>query len=197
MSRKTWVLTVLMLVALASVGALQLAVGSSDSGLPTAAPTESATAGAAETLEAGVTATSPAAPAGTATSEGELVFDDIEAQTERFVAYQRTITLTAEQEAIKKEALEALPAPCCADNTAYTCCCPCNLSRSTWGLSNYLITERGADVEEVRSAASRWIEAVNPKGFSGDVCYTAGGCPRPFEHNGCGGMNPNQITWAD
>lgn len=157
MSKKTWVVTVLIVVGLALVGAVSLALGDS----------------------------------------GEVVFDDVEAQTEQFITYQRTITLTAEQEAIKKEALEALPAPCCSDNSAYTCCCPCNLSRSTWGLSNYLIAERGAGVKEVREAAARWIEAVNPDGFSGDVCYSRGGCMRPFEHNGCGGMNPRAVVWGN
>ncbi|RMH19471.1 MAG: hypothetical protein D6696_10490 [Acidobacteria bacterium] len=120
----------------------------------------------------------------------ELVFTDVRAQTAEFIGYESSIELTAEQEAIKKEALTAIPAPCCSDNTAYTCCCPCNMSRSVWGLSNYLIAERGYGVEELRAKVEEWIDFINPQGFSGDVCYT-GGCNRPFAKNGCGGMSPS------
>ena len=38
------------------------------------------------------------------------------------------IELTPEQELIKKKALSKIPAPCCSDNSAYTCCCPCNMA---------------------------------------------------------------------
>lgn len=123
-----------------------------------------------------------------------LSFEDVEASTRQFIDWDLSITLTPEQEAIKKEALTALPAPCCSDNTAYTCCCPCNMSRSIWGLSKHLIVEQGADADTVREKARAWIQVINPGGFSGDVCYT-GGCGRPFAKNGCGGMNPSRIVW--
>jgi hypothetical protein len=124
---------------------------------------------------------------GTATAADDIVFTDVAKQGEQFMAWERSIKLTPAQEAIKKEALEAIPAPCCSDNTAYTCCCPCNMSRSIWGLSNYLIAEKGADVATVRARAEEWIAFMNPDGFSGDVCYT-GGCNRAVHDNGCGGM---------
>jgi hypothetical protein len=111
------------------------------------------------------------------------------------MGYEQSIRLTPAQEAIKKAALEQLPAPCCSDNSAYTCCCPCNLSRTVWGLANYLIAEQGMDADGVKKKAAEWFEFVNPKGFSGDVCYSAGGCSRAFANNGCGGMNPNQVTF--
>lgn len=114
-------------------------------------------------------------------------FTDVPAQSEQFIEWESTIELTPEQEAIKKQALEAIPAPCCSDNTAYTCCCPCNMSKTVWGLSNWLIAEKGASADEVRTKAQEWIAAINPDGFSGDVCYT-GGCGRPMHQNGCGGM---------
>ncbi len=125
---------------------------------------------------------------------GELQFTDVKAQSSQFIQYYRSIQLTPAQEAVKKEALEALPAPCCSDNTAYTCCCPCNMSLSIWGLSNHLIAERGWDAEQVRAKVVSWIETINPDGFSGNVCYT-GGCNRPFAKNGCGGMRPGHVTW--
>jgi hypothetical protein len=108
-------------------------------------------------------------------------------ETERFLAYERAIQLTPEQEAVRVAALDALPAPCCKEFSAATCCCPCNMARSTWGLAKHLIVHEGAGVERVRAAAAAWHRAINPAGFSGDVCAT-GGCGRAFAHNGCGGM---------
>ncbi len=128
-------------------------------------------------------------------SSDPTAFHDVESQTAQFMAWDASIELTASQEEVKKAALEAIPAPCCGDNSAYTCCCPCNLSRSIWGLSKRLITERNAGAVEVREAVQEWIAFVNPDGFSGDVCYKPGGCPRPFAKNGCGGMNPNQVNF--
>ena len=89
-----------------------------------------------------------------------------------------------------------IPAACCADNSAYTCCCPCNLSRTVWGLSAWLITERGADADTVRSEVERWYAAVNEGEFPGNTCYTAGGCGKPFAEGGCGGMHPGHVAWG-
>lgn len=124
----------------------------------------------------------------------DLAFDDVKAQTQTFIGWHGSIKLTPEQEAVKKEALEALPAPCCSDNTAYTCCCPCNMSLAIWGLSHHLIAERGWNADQVRAKVVEWIETINPDGFSGNVCYT-GGCNRPFAENGCGGMRPGHVNW--
>ena len=126
--------------------------------------------------------------------DGEIVFSDVQSQTGQFMDWEQTIRLTPEQEAIKKQALGAMPAPCCSDNSAYTCCCPCNLSRTIWGLANYLIAEQGAGVKKVQAKTTEWVAFVNPEGFSGDVCYR-GGCPRPFKNNGCGGMKANQVNF--
>lgn len=126
----------------------------------------------------------------TVTTAAGIELHDVAAQTKEFIGYDDSIELTPEQEAVRVEALSALPAPCCSDNSAATCCCPCNMAKSTWGLAKYLITEKGATVEQVRQAAQDWHRFINPDGFSGDVCYT-GGCNRAFKDNGCGGMNPN------
>ena len=117
---------------------------------------------------------------------------EVEALTRRFMAYDKQIRLTAEQAEIKRTALSALPAPCCSDNSAETCCCPCNLARSVWGLSKHLIANEQRSVAEVQEAVQGWIKSINPDGYSGDVCYT-GGCPKPFKQNGCGGMNGNNL----
>jgi len=108
--------------------------------------------------------------------------------------WERGIQLNAQQEAIKKAALSEIPAPCCSDNSAYTCCCPCNLSRTIWGLSNYMIAKQGADATAVRAKAEEWIAYMNPNGSDGKSCYT-GRCPRPFREDGCGGMNPSQLVF--
>ena len=49
-----------------------------------------------------------------------VTFDDAKRQTHEFIEYYDSIQLSAAQEAVKKEALTALPAPCCSDNTAST-----------------------------------------------------------------------------
>ena len=99
-------------------------------------------------------------------------FHDVRQQTLEFHAYNRSITLTAEQRAVMHEALSTLRAPCCSDRTAATCCCPCNMAKSWWGLSKYLIAERGYGSDQVREAVAECIQFKNPDGFTGDACYT-------------------------
>ena len=83
-------------------------------------------------------------------SSAELTFHDVASQTRQFMGWEQSIQLTTQQEAVKRTALEAIPAPCCNDNSAYTCCCPCNVSRTIWGLSNHLISERNMSALQVR-----------------------------------------------
>ena len=127
-------------------------------------------------------------------SQNDLEFTDVRKQTLQFIEFQKTIQLTPEQEAIKREALTALPAPCCSDNTAYTCCCPCNSAMAWWGLTAHLIVDRGYDADQVKQKVTEWFEFINPSGFSGDVCYTRG-CGRPFHENGCGGMDDRAVVF--
>lgn len=123
---------------------------------------------------------------------GAIAFTGDREETERFIRYYQTIALTPEQERIKVEALAKIPAPCCADNSLATCCCPCNLAKAAWGMAAFLITEEGYGVEEVRQAAVDWLSAANPGGFTGDACYS-GGCGRPIHRNGCGGMDESRV----
>ena len=123
-----------------------------------------------------------------------LEFSDVREQTHEFMKYEETIVLTPQQEAIFKQALSAIPAPCCSDNTALTCCCPCNMAKSWWGLSKHLIVNKGYNAEQVQATVEEWFEFINPDGFSGDVCYT-GGCFRAFADNGCGGMKQEEVVF--
>jgi hypothetical protein len=123
----------------------------------------------------------------------DIEFTDAQAQARQFIGYYHTIALTASQQEIKRQALENLPAPCCRDYPALTCCCQCNLSKSVWGLSHYLIAQKGYDAARVRATVERWLRFVNPGGFSGDACYT-GGCDRAFDRNGCGGMSEARLV---
>ena len=125
--------------------------------------------------------------------------------TAQFIGYFSTYTLTADQEAVKKDALTALEAPCCDDYTMYTCCCDCNLAKSVWGLSNYLIVEKGMDATGVRDAALQWLQFIRPDHYRVvefekqgidpqtyglwhvESCYE-GRCELPFSQGGCGGM---------
>ncbi|GMR03189.1 MAG: hypothetical protein BMS9Abin21_016 [Thermodesulfovibrionia bacterium] len=119
--------------------------------------------------------------------------DVVRAMAVKYIGYYKSIKLTPEQEKIKVIALSSLPAPCCSDNSVATCCCPCNLAKSTWGLSSFLIAERGYNSAQVRQAAIDWFKLTNPNGYSGSACYT-GGCSRAFNQNGCGGMNDKKLS---
>ena len=124
----------------------------------------------------------------------EIDFTDVRRQTAEFMGYNESIHLDAAQQEIFENALNALPAPCCSDNTALTCCCPCNLARTWWGLSKHLIANLDYETAEVTAKVAEWFQFVNPKGFSGDVCYTRG-CGRSFSENGCGGMSASSIQF--
>lgn len=123
-----------------------------------------------------------------------LKFEAVEPQTRKFIEYYKTIRLTPEQEKIKTAALSPLKAVCCKDFSALTCCCPCNFSKSLWGMTHYLIAQKGYNAAQVQDAAKAWIAYVNPNGFSGDSCNT-GGCSRPFAQNGCGGMDDRALVF--
>jgi len=140
--------------------------------------------------------------AGDATAYGVPLSLD---NTQAFIDYYETSSLTAEQERILEDALLALKAPCCDDNPMSTCCCDCNLATSVWGLSSYLVAEEDFGVGQVRESASQWLRfissdyhvgqeladrGVDPDRYGlpkGDSCYT-GRCELPFGQNGCGGM---------
>ncbi|MGH9464649.1 MAG: hypothetical protein ACRD0X_03315 [Thermoanaerobaculia bacterium] len=124
----------------------------------------------------------------------ELTFAGSRDEVERLMGYYEAIHLTPEQEAVRVAALEPLPAPCCSDFSAATCCCECNLSRATWGLSKHLISTLGYGPEEVRETVQRFHAAVNPDGFPGDTCPT-GACGHPMRADGCGGMSAAHLAY--
>ena len=122
-----------------------------------------------------------------------VMADLLASPMEELIEHDARIELTASQEEIKRAALTAIPAPCCSDRTAYTCCCTCNLARAWWGLSKVLITEHGQSAAEVQANVEHWIRELRPKGFAGDSCYT-GRCSTAARHDGCSGMDPNRIV---
>lgn len=124
----------------------------------------------------------------------EMEFTDVRQQALQFIDYNNSISLTKQQEAVKREALTAIPAPCCSQYTAHTCCCPCNMAKTIWGLTNFLIAEQGYSADQVREKVTEWIQFINPSGFSGDACFT-GRCDKPFNDNGCGGMDESKVIW--
>ena len=133
--------------------------------------------------------------------------------TQQFIDWYNSIELSAEEQAIRDEALSSQVAPCCDEYPMSTCCCECNLARSVWGLSAYLIAEQGYGVALVQEAASQWLhfirpdyyvgraleeEGVDPKqwGFTTESSCFSDHCNRPFytetssgHLGGCGGMN--------
>lgn len=124
--------------------------------------------------------------------EGEIKFYDAHSQAKEFIGYHNSIALTPEQEQIKSEALSTIPAPCCSDNSISTCCCPCNLAKSVWGLSDFLIAKHNYSVNQVKEAVSEWIRFTNKDGYAGNACYK-GRCSSPFSEDGCGGMDETRI----
>lgn len=115
-------------------------------------------------------------------------------QTRKYISYYESIELTNDQQVVMHMALSRLPAACCKNYSAATCCCECNLSRTVWGLSKHLIANLGQSAQQVRTAVIEWIKTVNPDGFSGRSCFT-GGCGRPFAADGCGGMSATDIRF--
>jgi hypothetical protein len=67
------------------------------------------------------------------------------------------------------------------------------LARSIWGLSNYLIHEEKHSAEEVRGAVVDWLAFSNPDEYSGNACFN-GGCGRPFNQDGYGGMEEGKLV---
>jgi hypothetical protein len=136
-----------------------------------------------------------AASAGSSSGK-DIKFTDAPSQAAKFIGYQRSITLTSEQKILRDRALSGIAAPCCEKFSAATCCCPCNLAKSIWGLSNYVIVERKGAEKEIQKSVRGWLTFINSKGFSGDACDAAGGCGRAFSQDGCGGMDEKNLIAA-
>ncbi len=134
--------------------------------------------------------------AASARSAAPVRFFDAPSQAAEFIGYNRAITLTAEQRKVRDKALAAMPAACCDKFSQATCCCPCNLAKSVWGLSNSLIVRQNATASEVQAAVKGWLKFVNARPFTGDVCDTPGGCGRTFSQGGCGGMDERNLVAA-
>ena len=117
---------------------------------------------------------------------------DFRVEAAQYIGWYNYYRLTPEQEKIKKDALSRMPAPCCADNTMATCCCPCNMAKAVWGLSAHLIVEKGYDSDRLEKEVRQWLTDIHPNGASGEACYK-GGCLRSFENDGCGGMKEGYI----
>lgn len=135
-----------------------------------------------------------ARPALAVDSDPAFDFRNVAARATEFMGYDRSITLTSGQREVKGRALSAIPAPCCKDYAIRTCCCPCNLARSVWGLARYAIAKRGYGEAQVKGAVQEWLRAVNTSGFSGSACHR-GRCGRPFAADGCGGMDEGRLVF--
>src|SRR6266508_6887348 len=87
-------------------------------------------------------------------------FFDAPSQAAEFIGYSRSITLTPAQKTLRDKALAAMPAACCDKFSQATCCCPCNLAKTVWGLSNYLIVRQHATIPEIQTAVRGWLKFV-------------------------------------
>jgi hypothetical protein len=125
---------------------------------------------------------------------GGIESDDARSRAAELIGYYHSIALSPEEEMVWKEALSSIRAPCCSDFSMATCCCPCNLAKSVWGLAKQLIRTRGYDSAQVKKAVLDWLRFANPNGYSGKACFTAGGCIRSFDKDGCGGMDDKKIS---
>ncbi|MCI0443996.1 hypothetical protein L0244_01285 [bacterium] len=127
------------------------------------------------------------------TANGKIQFKDVRSQTAEFIGYYKSIQLTKQQEQIKQDALSPIPAPCCSTYSIATCCCPCNLAKSVWGLSHYLIAKKNYDAQQVKSTVVDWLNFTNKSRYTGDACFE-GRCGEPFKNDGCGGMKESQVS---
>ncbi len=118
---------------------------------------------------------------------------DLKAETREYIG-RADAPLPPELQKVRDAVLSKIPAPCCARFSAATCCCPCNLAKSIWGLSNTMLVQHQANAGQLRTAVLDWIRVSNPDSWSGDACFT-GGCGRPFAKNGCGGMDDRRIVF--
>jgi len=123
-----------------------------------------------------------------------LKFNDVKAQAKEFIADYRSIKLSPAQEKIKVEALSDISAPCCSTFPMATCCCPCNLAKSVWGLSSFLIAKKNYNVKQVKEAVIAWIQFTNPSGFNGKACFQ-NRCEAAFHKDGCGGMKEENFVY--
>ena len=142
------------------------------------------------------TAGTGVAETGKKSRDAGLALKEVRARAEKYIDDWNAIPLTAAQAQVKADALEAIPAPCCKDYSMSTCCCPCNLAKSVWGLSHYLIATKRYTAPQVKGEVLRWLAAINPAGFTGNACFD-GGCKRPFSKNGCGGMEATEVIVGD
>jgi len=100
--------------------------------------------------------------------------------TQQFIDWYNTIALTSAQRALRDEALSPLVAPCCDEYPMSTCCCECNLSRSVWGLSAYLITEEGYTADQLQEAVLQWLHFIRPDYYVASALKEKGKIPRVF-----------------
>lgn len=124
---------------------------------------------------------------------GKMVFKDVKTQTLEFIRYA-DMTLPPEMQKTKDDVLSSIPTVCCKKFSMKTCCCPCNMAMTIWGLSNYMLVQYGADAAQLKTAVLDWVKFVGPAGYTGDACFT-GGCTRPFAKNGCGGMDHKNVIF--
>lgn len=101
--------------------------------------------------------------------------------TQQFIDWYNVIDLTSAQRSLRDGALRPLVAPCCDEYPMTTCCCECNLSRSVWGLSAYLITEKGYNtVNQLQEAILQWLHFIRPDYYVASALEEEGKIPRLF-----------------
>ena len=85
----------------------------------------------------------------------------------QLIEWWYTIVPTVETDARYVDALTALVAPCCDDNTAFRCCCEkdgqaCNIVRSGKGLAAYLIRDLNFETEQIQASVLEWFQFARP-----------------------------------
>jgi len=193
-----WSAAVLLALAALGLGAAVSRAADDHAGAATVAPVSSHAhqhgAAAAAKSTAPASTRGNATAASTAKSGSTPAFTGDRAETERLLAFEKSIQLTAAQEKVRLEALTPMAAPCCKQFSAATCCCRCNMMRARDGLAKHLIADLGLDATSVRAQVAAWHQAINPDGFTGDSCST-GQCGHAFADNGCGGMGEGQLVF--
>ena len=129
----------------------------------------------------------------------------------QFIEWWYTLVPLVEADARYFDGLSVLVAPCCDDNTAFSCCCEgedgqaCNIIRSGKGLAAHLIRDLDYDAGRVTASVLEWFRFARPDYYLASAltdqdiapelygltvegsCYR-GMCNTPISGGGCGGM---------
>lgn len=99
--------------------------------------------------------------------------------TQQFIDWFNTIDLSDGKQMLRDVTLGTLMAPCCDDYPISECWCECNLARSVWGMSAYLIKQYHTS-DQIQEASSQWLHFIRPDYYVASILYEQGDNPEQY-----------------